>query len=60
MVGINTYVAALRANFVIVSAEERKARIEKALVNGVEKDEDLLKTLVYLTEFPTPIRGSFR
>jgi len=59
LVGINTYAAALRANFVIVSAEERKARIENALVNGVEKDEDLLKTLVYLTEFPTPIRGAF-
>ena len=58
-VTIDTYVAALRANFVIVSADERKARIEKALVNGVEKDEDLLKTLVYLTEFPTPFRGSF-
>jgi glycyl-tRNA synthetase beta chain len=58
-VTIDTYTAALRANFVIVSAEERKARIEKALVNGVEKDEDLLKTLVYLTEFPTPFRGSF-
>jgi glycyl-tRNA synthetase beta chain len=58
-VTIDTYVAALHANFVIVSAEERRARIEKALVNGVEKDEDLLNTLVYLTEFPTPFRGSF-
>ena len=59
LVGINTYAATLRANFVIVSADERKARIEKALINGVEKDEELLKTLVYLTEFPTPFRGSF-
>ncbi len=59
LVGINTYAAALRANFVIVSAEERKARIEKALVSGVQRDEALLKTLVYLTEFPTPVRGAF-
>jgi glycyl-tRNA synthetase beta chain len=44
---------------VIVDAEERKARIEAGLGEGVEKDEDLLTTLVYLTEFPTPIRGSF-
>jgi glycyl-tRNA synthetase beta chain len=59
LVGINTYVQALRANFVIVSAEERKARIEKALRPDVQKDAELLNTLVYLTEFPTPIRGSF-
>ncbi len=59
LVGIGTYAQALRANFVIVSAEERKARIEKALGPDVQKDEELLKTLVYLTEFPTPIRGSF-
>ena len=59
LIGISTYAQALRANFVIVSAEERKARIEKALGPDVQKDEELLKTLVYLTEFPTPIRGSF-
>ena len=49
----------LRANYVIVSAEERKVRIEAALGTDVQKDAGLLKTLVYLTEFPTPIRGSF-
>jgi glycyl-tRNA synthetase beta chain len=59
LVGINNYAEVLRANFVIVSAEERKARIEKALAADVQKDEELLKTLVYLTEFPTPIRGTF-
>ena len=59
LVGIANYVEILRANYVIVSAEERKARIEKALGKGVQKDDELLKTLVYLTEFPTPIRGSF-
>ena len=59
LVGIASYADVLRANFVIVSADERKTRIEKALGTGVQKHEDLLKTLVYLTEFPTPIRGSF-
>jgi len=59
LVGINNYASVLEDNFVIVSTEERKERIEKALGPDVQKDEDLLKTLVYLTEFPTPIRGSF-
>jgi glycyl-tRNA synthetase beta chain len=58
-VGIANYVEVLRANFVIVSADERKARIEAGLGPDVQQDEELLKTLVYLTEFPTPIRGSF-
>jgi len=49
----------LPANFVIVHAEQRKRRIEAALGPDVRKDADLLHTLVYLTEFPTPIRGSF-
>ena len=57
--GIANYAEVLRANYVIVSAEERKAQIEAGLGPDVRKDEDLLKTLVYLTEFPTPIRGSF-
>jgi glycyl-tRNA synthetase beta chain len=59
LVGISNYVKILRDNFVIVSAEERRARIEAGLASNVQKDEELLKTLVYLTEFPTPIRGSF-
>ena len=59
LVGISNYTEVLRANYVIVSAEERKARIEAGLAPNVQKDEELLKTLVYLTEFPTPIRGSF-
>ena len=59
LVGISNYVKVLRDNYVIVSAEERKARIEAGLGPNVQKDEELLKTLVYLTEFPTPIRGSF-
>jgi glycyl-tRNA synthetase beta chain len=59
LVGISNYVKVLHDNYVIVSAEERKARIETGLGPNVQKDEELLKTLVYLTEFPTPLRGSF-
>jgi glycyl-tRNA synthetase beta chain len=58
-VTIANYFETLRANYVIVDAEERKGRIEAGLGEGVEKDEGLLNTLLYLTEFPTPIRGSF-
>ncbi len=58
-VTIANYAETLRANFVIVSADERKQRIESGLGANVEKDEALLKTLTYLTEFPNAIRGSF-
>ncbi len=58
-VTIKSYQQVLRDNFVIVRAEERKQRIEASLGPDVHKDADLLRTLVYLTEFPTPIRGSF-
>ncbi len=53
------YSDVLRENYVIVSAEERKARIQKALTPDVQKDDGLLRTLVYLTEYPSTIRGSF-
>jgi glycyl-tRNA synthetase beta chain len=58
-VTVATYLERLRENFVIVDAEERKARIEAGLGSDVPKDDALLRTLVYLTEFPTPIRGGF-
>jgi glycyl-tRNA synthetase beta chain len=57
-VSIDTYQEALRENFVLVSAGERRARIEAGL-GEASRDESLLNTLVYLTEFPTPITGSF-
>ncbi|MFB3777500.1 MAG: glycine--tRNA ligase subunit beta [Bryobacteraceae bacterium] len=57
-VTIDSYQQSLRDNFVLVSAEERKARIEAGLA-GVKADPELLNTLVYLTEYPTPIKGSF-
>lgn len=58
-VTVVTYLDVLRANFVIVRAEERKQRIEEQLGAGVQKDDELLNTLVYLTEYPTAIRGAF-
>ena len=56
---METYEQVLRDNFVIVHADERKQRIEADLGPDVQRDAGLLRTLVYLTEFPTAIRGSF-
>jgi glycyl-tRNA synthetase beta chain len=50
----------LTANGVILSADERRDRIESGIKAWRAKpDPDLLHTLVYITEFPTPILGSF-
>ena len=55
----------LQAGFVILSPEERRRKIEReaalALPAGkqVRPNPDLLETLVYLTEYPTPIAGAF-
>jgi glycyl-tRNA synthetase beta chain len=48
----------LRENFVILSASERRARI-RAVPTKYKCDNELLETLVNLTEWPTPITGSF-
>jgi len=54
------YVARLRDHHVILSAEERRNRIRDGLAGvRVKPDPALLETLVYLTEYPTPIMGSF-
>src|SRR6185312_14732615 len=58
-VSIDNYEEKLRENFVLVHAAERRARIEAGLGTDVQRDDELLRTLTYLTEFPTPIRGSF-
>lgn len=58
-VSIASYFRVLRENGVIVHAQERRKRIEDGLWPGVQRDEALLQTLVYLTEFPTPLRGTF-
>jgi glycyl-tRNA synthetase beta chain len=48
----------LRKNYVILSAAERKKRI-RAVPTKYICDNPLLDTLVNLTEWPTPITGSF-
>lgn len=61
-----SYDSVLRDNGVILSADERRKRIvdgAKALAAAqgltVALDPALLETLVYITECPTPILGSF-
>jgi glycyl-tRNA synthetase beta chain len=59
-VTIADYEQRLRENHVILSAEERRNKIRKELAGvRVKPDPALLETLVYLTEYPTPIVGSF-
>jgi glycyl-tRNA synthetase beta chain len=58
-VTIASYESALRDNGVMVRAEERRRRISTGLGADVEPDSELLTTLVYLTEHPSTIRGSF-
>jgi glycyl-tRNA synthetase beta chain len=54
------YEAELRKNFVILSAHERRHKIEtEASKLGAKIDTDLLETLTFITEYPTAIRGDF-
>jgi glycyl-tRNA synthetase beta chain len=57
-VTFETFEDDLRKNFVILSAEERRKRI-RAVPTKYKCDNDLLNTLVNLTEWPTPITGNF-
>lgn len=65
-VTVSDYEQVLRENFVIVSAAERRAKIEAevAAVAGArglqaKADAKLLEVLTYITECPTAILGSF-
>jgi glycyl-tRNA synthetase beta chain len=63
-VTVQDYERRLRDHGVILSAEERRNRIvgqDAGLLGGcrVKRDQALLETLVYITELPTPISGSF-
>jgi glycyl-tRNA synthetase beta chain len=56
----HNYESELRHNFVILSAEERRAKIVKEITElGAKHDYDLVETLTYITEYPTAIRGDF-
>ena len=57
VVKIADYEQKLRENFVILPAVGRTQRIVSVV--GQVQDEGLLKTLVYLTEYPSVISGSF-
>jgi glycyl-tRNA synthetase beta chain len=61
-VTIENYEQSLRENFVILSTTDRRKKIEDgiaALNVKLKSDASLLETLVYLTEYPTPILGEF-
>lgn len=58
-VSIADYDAKLKENFVLVRAEERRAKIESGFPVSVKPDPALLETLVNITEYPTPIAGGF-
>ncbi len=59
-VTIGTYEKTLLENGVILDASRRRERIASAVQSaGAINDEDLIQTLVYLTEYPTAITGTF-
>ena len=59
-VTVTNYAQKLRENGVMVSASERRKKIEDEIRSlHTKPDPALLETLVYLTEFPTVIQGNF-
>jgi glycyl-tRNA synthetase beta chain len=59
-VTFENYESELRKNFVILSSDERRKKIEtEAAALGAKPDADLLETLTFVTEWPTAIRGDF-
>ncbi len=61
------YVETLRQNYVLLDAGERRAKILKEIQGllasegglRLKENEELLNTLVYLAEYPTPVAGQF-
>ena len=60
------YIEKLRENFVILKEEERLsvirkgiAKIEQETGGHAVKDEDLVKEILYITEYPYPLLGSY-
>jgi glycyl-tRNA synthetase beta chain len=59
-VGYASVETELRSNKVILSASERRHKIEtEAKALGATLDPDLVETLTYITEYPAAIRGDF-
>jgi glycyl-tRNA synthetase beta chain len=60
VVTVDDYERRLRDHYVILSAEERRQRIANGMSGvRVKPDAALIETLVYITEYPTPITGTF-
>ncbi len=60
------YIDALRKNHIIVNEDERMeiirtgiARIEEETGGKAVRDEDLVREILYITEYPYPLKGSF-
>ena len=54
------YEQRLRDHYVILSAEDRRQKIVSQIAGmRIKRDDALLETLVYLTEWPMPIAGNF-
>ncbi|MEO8052292.1 MAG: glycine--tRNA ligase subunit beta [Acidobacteriota bacterium] len=59
-VTFDTYESELRKNFVILSADERRSKIQAEIAAvDAKPDTDLVETLTFITEYPTAIRGDF-
>jgi glycyl-tRNA synthetase beta chain len=66
LVTIEDFEHQLKSNGVILSADQRRAKIETEIAGllagkglKVKPDPDLLHTLIHITEFPTAILGGF-
>lgn len=58
-VTFENYEQALRENGVILSANERRGKIQAEIPVRIKPDPKLLETLVYLTEYPAVVVGDF-
>jgi len=59
-VTVANYESELRRNFVILSSDERRKKIElETAALGAKPDANLVETLTFITEYPTAIRGDF-
>jgi glycyl-tRNA synthetase beta chain len=63
---IESHESELEKNYVLISADKRREKIEAGIAEllagkdlSLKHDAGLLKILTYLTEYPTPILGSF-
>ena len=60
IVTVDDFEEHLHKNGVILSADKRRAKIESEIGGyHIKRDPGLMETLVYLTEWPTAILGSF-